>query len=132
MSNGTARTYDEGETVQVTFKGRVYHCRGYALMIDLEQGSRVMVNVEHVTVDRLIPADGEPKPGDVWEDAEGNLFFAVDATGYSGGLLVDVKGNKFLARDVHVNGGPIRRVREALTTPAEAAELMPKLDEVEA
>lgn len=71
--------YVYGETVTICATGKVSVFDGHGLIVELAQGGRVNVAFgPDVTVDRQVPADGEPQPGDLWTDVHGQRWFAIE------------------------------------------------------
>lgn len=76
----------KGDRARVTIDGIV---TGFSIGIDLVSGSRVVhldyaagrrstvfvQDEQDVTVERLAPAEWPPRPGDLWRDKHGDLWF---------------------------------------------------------
>lgn len=80
-----------GETVDVIVQGaRVDYVDARSISLTYPASNRVDArNYEYLTVDpaepavtvvRTIPADGQPKPGDLWRDRHGTLYAAIRPT----------------------------------------------------
>ena len=85
MSSG----YRHGEIVDITIRARVEEvCHhgfedGHELKFTYTApsgtpfGNGVIYDAPSVTITRVIPADGEPQPGDTWKDRAGNVWFCA-------------------------------------------------------
>ncbi len=128
-------SYQVDERVRVTIEGRIAEVRpdnparnGPEILLDPGDGSEghliVPLDWTGLTIDRLTPADGVPKPGQIWADADGNEMFATKGDPRAGGKEIyltgrDGKPSHWL--DVHAyKGGPITLVRDIAPEPAPA------------
>ncbi|MFI7532618.1 hypothetical protein [Streptosporangium sp. NPDC049376] len=77
--------YKLGERVRVIVEGLITHiapaCDAFPeeLTVDLEHSAGpygVTVPLDTVTIERLVPADGVPQPGEIWRDRHGTDWFA--------------------------------------------------------
>lgn len=77
--------YRPGELVKVTIRGRVHalaNATGYVLALDydtsdgIEHQMRIITDSPSVTVERVAPAEWPPRPGDLWRDRHGSVWFA--------------------------------------------------------
>jgi hypothetical protein len=109
--------YEAGETVTVTITGaKVVTHDDHGLSVTVPAVgwySTLPPGLPGVIVRREAPADGLPARGEVWADAAGNAYFAVERRG--GRInLVDTYGGAADWEDVHGGDqGPIRRVAQA-------------------
>ncbi|MGV9536592.1 hypothetical protein ACWEU6_36165 [Streptosporangium sandarakinum] len=76
-------TYQVGETVNVGFYGvkvvDVSSIENSEIVVELDCASgvyRMDVPLGAVEIQRVIPVEGAPQPGDVWKDRHDNLWFA--------------------------------------------------------
>lgn len=81
--------YRHGEIVDITIRARVEEvCHhgfedGHELKFTYTApsgtpfGSGVVYDAPDVTIARVIPADGEPQPGDLWIDRDGQTWFCA-------------------------------------------------------
>jgi hypothetical protein len=115
--------YAVGELVDVTIRGvRVtgtlptrpnWPLPEIVLALDEHAGQEFTVTlplVAGVTVERTVPADGEPQPGDLWRDGNGELYFARIERSHPGVVLVDtsvIKSGRHYHqwREVHARSG---------------------------
>lgn len=70
-----------------------------------------------VTVKRITPAEGEPKPGDVWRDGEGCEWFAHSLSRSDYVTMRDSTGNDFTPARVNEVWGPLTLVYRPESTP---------------
>jgi hypothetical protein len=104
----TAR-YLAGELVDVTLHS-VPVTRGgeQALTVQTPGGGELplrLTGADDVRVTRQVPADGTPRPGDVWRGPDGELFFAL-TVGSRIGLTRAVAGNRPYERWLEVHQHP--------------------------
>ncbi len=69
----------------------------------------VTVPLDSVTVERLVPAGGEPKPGEIWRDKIGRDWFAYFGR-YEQVQLMSPVGNGEPWKHVNQEHGPLERV----------------------
>lgn len=97
------RIYQVGEIVRISFVGTVVDVSdeaGAALRVQYADEEHMTVVTVPMPPDfeiaRLAPADGEPRPGDVWRAGDGILYFARAGLGRTAGrapvYLVDQLG----------------------------------------
>lgn len=79
----SGRPYLCGETVRITFETKLasaYPDGTAWVSIPGDMGSELHATLDltdkGLTVERMLPADGDAKPGDVWRGASGGLWFA--------------------------------------------------------
>ncbi|MEV7011584.1 hypothetical protein [Streptosporangium sp. NPDC051022] len=111
--------YKVGERVRVIVEGAVAHVTDGEelypgeLTIALENPAGlydVTVPLDAVTVERLVPAEGEPQPGDIWKDSLGVERFAYLDSPNGEILLQDADGVVNLWRHFHIEYGPLTKV----------------------
>lgn len=133
---------DTDETVDLLISGaRVSYLdtggvTSFQLPADGPGPKYLALNLDHpaVTVTRAVPADGEPKPGDLWRDRHGMLYAALVAggepwaAGHEGYLfltpvLADGRVGKW--RDIHADPqlGPITLEYRPAAAAAAAIDL---------
>lgn len=75
----TAEQYIPGEIVRVTFEGRVSVAASSVPVLlycgDAEEPTLIPMNA---TVERVMPADGEPQAGDIWRDGRGREWLCFN------------------------------------------------------
>jgi len=72
--------YQVGETVDIALYGAVIRDVGVNYLdLHLPDGANVTIDPESKDneIRRALPAGGEPQKGDVWQDSQGNTWFAV-------------------------------------------------------
>jgi hypothetical protein len=113
-------TYLPGETVRVTLTGKVGRVvpgdaeegdwDELSLDIDDKQGGvsvRIPLGWANARVERLVPAAGMPKPGEVWQDGKGCRYFVVvDAYGSSPRLMAG-DGSRYPVDDIMLTASPL-------------------------
>lgn len=65
-----------------------------------------------VTVTRACPADGRPKPGQIWTDHFGAEWFACGSAEGSGPTMVSADGTSWSWQHLNATNGPIQRLRD--------------------
>ncbi|MGW0061370.1 hypothetical protein ACWDTT_15770 [Streptosporangium sandarakinum] len=113
------RKYEVGETIHLQI-GRAkvvdYYDDGETRIMRIAHGedgaleTMIQVHSKDVTITRVLPPAGEPKPNQVWTNAEGKLWFTVGPVGNVG--LIDQRGNRDNIHGVHRDHGPIWPVWE--------------------
>lgn len=80
MSAEVDRRFRHGEIVDVTVVGlRVLAHDKFGLLVERRDGSTFSVQLDEQTVvTRVIPAEGEPEPGDVWRDVNETVWLAFE------------------------------------------------------
>lgn len=81
-----------------------------------------------VTVERVAPPEWPPRPGELWEDAAGRLWFAFDGADYDDGESMEVvmqstcqhSFGKQLPDEFNQRFGPVRRLRAASQVESES------------
>ena len=127
-------TYQVDERVRVTLEGRIAEFRpdnpawnGPEILLDPGDGSdghlTVPLDWTGLTIDRLTPADGVPKPGQIWATPDGIEWYAVRTDLRSGSeiRLYASDGRNGPWRDIHAgawNDSPITLVRDVAPKPA--------------
>lgn len=124
----TERVFRDGEKVRLVVEVDVRHASNGVLhgtYGDQPDPNQRLLSVVYgepgVTVHRVTPADGEPKPGQVWADRHGSEWFAVDGrrTGYGHeAVLVGQDGRQHRWQDLHTDDtyGPLALVRDVPNT----------------
>lgn len=81
------------------------------LYLEIGDGVRFTVPLDDtVRITRVLPAEGEPKPGEIWKDRIGIRYFCyVGATG-APVLVNSVGGPPEYASKVNAERGPLERV----------------------
>ncbi|MEV0968487.1 hypothetical protein [Microtetraspora glauca] len=114
--------YRDGETVRVTVTGTIsggeVSLAGHTFL-PLDDPNLP------VTVERIDPADGTPKPGQIWADSDGSEYYVTrphSRIGRPAIYLTDVIGNTWQWRDIHAGpSGPITLVRDVTSITGEDA-----------
>lgn len=126
-------TYQRGELVDIVIRGaRVLNCDGGSLVYEYSEGARtdreeVQYEFSTVEITRLVPAEGPPKPGELWEDAHGVRYLAIE---YAGGVRLHSGapgGTGYEAAYVHHTYGPIKRVLAARDDELSSEEITPTI-----
>jgi hypothetical protein len=118
VEQATGPDLQPGEAVDVTIRGAVFayadpfgatfHYPGRGpdggvkdryVTVDLADGT--------VRVERAIPADGEPQPGDLWRGGEGHLYAAVRKDLHPDPGLVNVSTGTAFTSWRHVHAHPL-------------------------
>lgn len=116
----TNDTYHTGELITVTFTDAVViHADSNTLHIQTAN-DEVIISFDDsdCRISRSLPADGEPKPGEIWTDTHGQIWFARSRPDRKDSCdLIGADGHtQHPARtslnwiDIHREAGPIRRV----------------------
>lgn len=94
--------YQPGEIVDVTIRGRILPPKyeGEPLQVayhEVSPGVQATIEIRHpdagsVTVERVAPPEWPPRPGDLWRDSAGRVWFGIDTTDYddSDGIRVEM------------------------------------------
>lgn len=84
------------------------------LTVEFRNGTRVVVDVraEWIHVQRQVPADGMPQPGEIWEDSAGGRWFACDTDGMSASSPLAYR-MRFVSPDRHVKSASLRELLDA-------------------
>lgn len=78
------RAYQRGETIRLAFDTKITRIsehtgRAYVTVPGSLGGEDSPIEIDlsdyRLTIDRVLPADGAPRAGDVWRDANGDLWF---------------------------------------------------------
>ncbi|MFD0884708.1 hypothetical protein ACFQ08_09115 [Streptosporangium algeriense] len=110
--------YQLGERVRVIVEGLITHMEPAAnacpeeLTVELEHsagGYGVTVPLDTVTIERLVPADGVPQPGELWRDRHGRTWFAHENSLNADIALRCTDGDCHLWRSANMNYGPLTR-----------------------
>ncbi|MEU8035675.1 hypothetical protein [Streptosporangium sp. NPDC049078] len=114
--------YKINERVRVLIEGAIVYERDgndalAELTIALETSTGdlydVTVPLDQVTIERLVPADGKPKPGEIWRDRHGTDRFATKDSQYAEIVLQDAAGAVRRWQYVNQHYGPLTRVYPA-------------------
>ncbi|GII84559.1 hypothetical protein Ssi03_25490 [Sphaerisporangium siamense] len=126
--------YKPGERLRITLEATVYHVADGVLHVahDNDQAYRrclpIPVDQPGVTITRIAPAEGMPKPGELWETALGRMFVVEYRSGVA---LAD--GRRTYAVEEVLGYGPMaplyRDPEEPMPADEEAAEIRRRLRE---
>jgi hypothetical protein len=125
--------YQPGEIVDIVIRGaRVLNCDGGSLVYEYREGARTdREEVQHefsaVEITRLVPAEGPPKAGELWEDAHGVRYLATE---YAGGIRLHSGapgGTGYEVAFLHHHYGPIKRVLAARDDELGSEEITPTI-----
>jgi len=125
-TNQPLPVYEPGETVDITIRAKVvettrqedtrrldftYSASGALIegTVLLPPNAELATNTP-VTIERVAPAAGMPKPGELWQDARDVLWFAVDGVRMCE-LTCDGRSRSEVAY-VQRNYGPLRPVHQ--------------------
>lgn len=116
MSTDTQPTahadYQLGEIVTVAATGRVLVWDRHGLVIELSPADTLNIALgPGVTVERQVPADGQPKPGDVWRDRYGHSWWCT------GTSMLDSYGAGHDWEHVNRTNGPLTLAYRPEPTP---------------
>ncbi|MGR6922650.1 hypothetical protein ACU635_51065 [[Actinomadura] parvosata] len=126
-------TYQPGELIDITIEDATVldaDENGMQVEYQTSDGHAVRCAIpfgKHVHVKRLVPADGPPKAGELWEDAHGVRYLAIE---YGGGIRLHSGapgGTGYEAAYVHHNHGPIKRVLAARDDELSSEEITPTI-----
>lgn len=125
----SGQNYKVGEKLRVTVEVTVGDANAYFMDVELAGGPvlRVPLGHEGVAIERLVPADGMPKPGELWESARGSRLFVVahrDHFDNSGIRLTD--GSHHYTLFELLKNGPLTPIWREENPPA-IAELRERL-----
>ncbi|MER7206379.1 hypothetical protein ABT340_04870 [Streptosporangium sp. NPDC000239] len=110
--------YKLGERVRVIVEGLITHiaptCDAFPeeLTVDLEHSAGpygVTVPLDTARIERLVPADGVPQPGEIWRDRHGRTWFAHENSPNADIALRSTDGTCHLWRSANMNYGPLVR-----------------------
>ena len=78
-------TFQPGETVDITIKGARVHREtagpGFCVFVMDGGCHTIFIDSANVTVERVAPAEWPPRPGDLWQEVDGALWFAQSLGG---------------------------------------------------
>lgn len=123
--------YKLGERVRVIVEGLITHIAPAAdaspeeLTVDLEHSAGpygVTVPLDTAAIERLVPADGVPQPGELWQDRHGRVWFAHENIPNADIALRSTDGTCHMWRSANMNYGPLVR-----TYPPVVAVPVPEL-----
>ncbi|MEV6035963.1 hypothetical protein AB0L65_32740 [Nonomuraea sp. NPDC052116] len=130
-------TYLPGETVRVTMTGKVGKVvpgveegdwDELSLDLDDDQGGmavRIPLGWVNTRIERLVPAAGMPKPGEVWQDRnEQRYFVVVDA--YGNPKFMTSKGSQYPVADILLVSSPLTPL---IQDPEPESARAPSVDE---
>lgn len=139
--------YQPGETIRATVNAQIISVldegpRGRALLVQLtmKDGStkqgRIHLDAPGVTIEQLVPADGAPRPGQMWATTDGTEWYASHRKGCGPDIYLQAPdGRAWHWLDVHTGEhGPITLVRpvpakpDPAESPLTAADLIGKTD----
>jgi hypothetical protein len=115
--------FKPGDRVDITIKGaRVRLVREHLSMLGENVADQLsyetdggfvasVVLTEDVTVERVAPAEWPPRPGDLWRDKDGAIWFAVAHPHHSGPHLRGHDDGIAPADFIAENYGPLTLVR---------------------
>lgn len=119
----TALTYQYGEIVDLSIKGaRVVAFTNGELQLELTEDQAwvcVKPAIGSVDVTRIVPADGEVHPGDLWRGKDGSHWFVIG--GVTHPAFLDTVGRRHEYADVLRWNGPLERVHSARPAEVDAA-----------
>lgn len=111
-------TYLPGETIRVTLTGKVGKVvpgaeegdwDELALDLDDDQGGmavRIPLGWVNARIERLVPAAGMPKAGEVWQDRHENRWYVV-SDAYGKPRFMDSKGSQYPIADILLLSSPL-------------------------
>lgn len=107
MSDGET-VYMPGETVAFVVEGcRVLWQRDGTIRVRASERLFYTIPIgEGVTIVRQLPVEGEPRPGEVWQDGRGRRYFVVRYQGYV--QLRDTAGHSYEWQKTHAEHGLTR------------------------
>ncbi|MFF4412154.1 hypothetical protein ACFYY8_06445 [Streptosporangium sp. NPDC001559] len=110
--------YRIGEHVRVIVAGRITHIAPATsafpemLKVEVEHSAGmydVTVPLDTAQIERLVPADGVPQPGELWRDRHGRTWFAHENIPNADIALRSTDGTCHLWRSANMNYGPLVR-----------------------
>lgn len=101
--------YRHGETVNVTIpSAKVVSIYGGRIVVSTDDGTQYEVPTT-VAISRVTPADGEPKPGELWSDASGAEWYVTGRSGSKGWVMARADGWEDSWPKVNESYGPLTR-----------------------
>jgi len=97
--------YMPGEEVSINLTGKVFVHDAQGLILHRTGGGTYAVPVEDVEITRLTPADGIPKPGELWRDNLDQDWFC-----YTPDYLIDANDQRCMWTDLNESAGPLTLV----------------------
>lgn len=128
----TAQEYKPGERLRVTLDVEARHTKGGVLHVshgEYPNYSVLLIPLDQpgVTIERLVPAEGMPKPGELWESQAYGRMFVIEDRLY--GIALSDGKRVFPLEDVLAQG-PVTPIYREQPAP-EAAKDFPADDEPE-
>jgi hypothetical protein len=128
------RRFVPGEVVDVHIdQAQVVTCAPHDgeaehLVLEFRSGVRVTVDASAtwVRINRRVPADGMPRPGEIWEDRLGGRWFVIADGGSDTVNFVSAERSVRTQRlsDMLADYGPLRRIWSGEPTAESAADTL--------
>lgn len=102
-------SYTPGEIVAFVIEGgRVLWQRDDTIRVRFAEDLFYTIPVDRqgVTIVRQVPVEGEPRPGEVWQDRQGRPYWVVSHQGFV--QLRDIRGHSADWRKTHAEHGLVR------------------------